>query len=236
MTKSDGSVVTLRDVVAGYGAARILTVPNWTAMSGFNVIIGANGSGKTTLLRVAAGILPVEQGKVELLGRDPYLEPEIRRKVGIVGHATAIPLSLTIADYLRFWGTALGMTAREQLEAVERVVSEFGLRELRSRRGYKLSRGQAQKVAIARTVMATPLLLILDEPASGLDPEAVEQVRASLLLHVQRGGSVILSTHHLQEWMGVADYVHVVERGAVISGSAGGKFPGNEVENFARAD
>jgi heme exporter protein A len=186
-----------------------------------HLVVGPNGAGKSTLLRILAGLARPSRGALQILGRPLSSDRASRRGVGLLSHQSYLYDDLTASENLEFAARLHGMpdpgaTARVGLAAV-------GLAERGGDRLRQLSRGMVQRVAIARALLAEPLLLLLDEPFTGLDPEASLRVIGLLREQLLKGRGVVLVSHDLHEAWELATHAHVLVRGEwTVSGPAGG--------------
>ena len=186
------------------------------------VVLGPNGAGKTTLLRLLAGMLPLSSGDLRLGdrvlddGRDTWVPPE-RRRVGLVFQDYRLFPHLTARDNVAFGPRARGLAPARARALAGEWLSRMGLTELAGRRPAQLSGGQAQQVALARTLAADPQLLLLDEPLAALDAHTRLQVRAGLATQLRAfPGPVLLVTHDPVDAMVLADRLLVLEEGRVV--------------------
>ncbi|HVK30462.1 MAG TPA: ATP-binding cassette domain-containing protein [Nocardioides sp.] len=213
-------MLELRGVTAGYGRTRVLEdvsleVPDGGAVA----VMGHNGAGKTTLLRVAVGLLPVMQGQVLLDGEDvTRLRPNKRvaRGLGYVPQGQLSFPQMTTLENLQLVTT--------DRAAIEGVLDTFpALRDLLSRRAGLLSGGQRQQLAIARTLLTKPRMLILDEPTEGIQPNVVAEIEAVISALTARGDlSVLLVEQHVGFALRSTGSYYVLESGRVTSSGVGG--------------
>jgi ABC-type multidrug transport system ATPase subunit len=129
---------------------------------------------------------------------------------------------MTVRENLRFWSKALGLGKSYTKERIAACAGDFGLSDMLDQPARLLSRGKAQRLAIARAVFAEPLVLVLDEPAEGLDPGAVQSLNRALESKVRRGGLVFYSSHHVTDVEGSARTIIEVRDGAVTARPASG--------------
>jgi heme exporter protein A len=182
----------------------------------FLTLFGPNGAGKTTLLRLLAGALRPTRGEIRLAGEPmDHAEDGWRRRIGVLSHQTYLYARLSAAENLRFYGRLYGLDALE--ERIGRGLREVGLWERRGDRVHGFSRGMQQRLALARTLLHEPELVLLDEPYTGLDPHAARMLRA-VLEHLKDGRrTVVLVTHNLSQGLELADRVVVQVAGRWIS-------------------
>ena len=176
-------------------------------------LVGPNGAGKTTTVRVALGILRRDRGEVLLFGRDPWLEPGVRRLVGVVHEKPSFIEGMRCYEWLVETARVYGVDASE----ARRVLELVGLWEARFRRIRALSAGMRQRLALAQALLHNPELLILDEPLSNLDPLA-RRGFIELLLRIrrERGVSMLVTSHTLHELLSLTDRVAVIHRGRIV--------------------
>ena len=214
-------------VTAGYGRSMVLfDVSASIPVGGGAAIMGHNGAGKTTLLRVAVGLIPVKSGKVLLDGEDvTNLAPNQRVKRGL-GYVPQGQLSFT------------QMTTMENLQLITTVKSEIdevldtfpALTELLKRPAGLLSGGQRQQLAIARTLLTKPRLLILDEPTEGIQPNVVADIEQVIVDLTQRGDlTVLLVEQHVGFALRSTDTYYVLESGRITGSGKGGEDALDEV-------
>ena len=168
-----------------YGEKRVLRGLDFRLeRGGFLVVTGANGSGKTTLLRLCAGLAVPTGGTLEV-------EPE-RGSIGFLGHEPLVYRELTVLENLDLYGRLYRVPERR--ERIGMLLERFGLWESRAVRAGKLSRGQLQRLALCRSLLHKPELLILDEPFSGLDAEGAELLDRELAAMRERR-TILVATH-----------------------------------------
>jgi len=175
-------------------------------------VAGPNGAGKTTLLRLLAGLMRPTGGEIEVLGRPLQREgPDARRALGLVSHQSLLYDDLTLAENLTFAGRLYGLPRPREaaLEALE--AAGLGGRAHDSPR--RLSRGLAQRAAIARAMLHRPRILLLDEPFTALDAGSAERLRAELRRRLDDGMGLVIVTHHMGEVWEVASRVAVMVEG-----------------------
>lgn len=213
-------MLELRGVTAGYGRPRVLEDVSLEVPEGGAVaVMGHNGAGKTTLLRVAVGLLPVMRGQVLIGGEDvTRLRPNKRvaRGLGYVPQGQLSFPQMTTLENLQLVST--------DRSAIDGVLDTFpALRDLLSRRAGLLSGGQRQQLAIARTLLTGPRLLILDEPTEGIQPNVVAEIEAVITALTSRGDlSVLLVEQHVGFALRSTDSYYVLESGRVTSHGEGG--------------
>jgi ABC-2 type transport system ATP-binding protein len=186
-------------------------------------LVGPNGAGKTSTFRVLATLMEPTYGSVVLDGVDVLEDVEsARRIVGYMPDLAPVPTDLKVGEFLEFHAAAYGLGSRaERLDRVAECLEEVALTDQRGKWCKELSRGQTQRVVLAKTLLHRPRVLILDEPASGLDPLARRDLRNALRRLVKSGATVFVSSHILSELAEMCTSLCVMNRGRLLaSGTA----------------
>ncbi|TPV94782.1 MAG: ABC transporter ATP-binding protein [Myxococcales bacterium FL481] len=177
-------------------------------------LIGPNGAGKSTALRILATLLQPDRGRVLWDGHDAWADRyTVRPRIGFLGDGTALYAGMTAAGYLRFFAECYGQADRAVGPRVAELLAQFDLTTKADTAIADLSKGMRQRLAIARALVHRPQLLLLDEPADGLDPAARRQLRAILRQTADGGVGVVISSHILRELDGFCDAVAVMQKG-----------------------
>jgi heme exporter protein A len=211
------AVVEARGLEKWYGPVPAVRGIDFSLAPGeFLTIFGPNGAGKSTLLRLLAGALRPTRGEVRSGGvAIGEMEHEWRRRIGVLSHQTFLYGQLTAAENLGFYGRLYGLPDVSQ--RVESGLARVGLLERRHDRVRGFSRGMQQRLALARTLLHEPEVVLLDEPYTGLDPHASRMLRG-VLEHLRDGHrTVVLITHNLTQGLELADRVVVQSSGRWIS-------------------
>jgi ABC-2 type transport system ATP-binding protein len=175
--------------------------------------LGPNGAGKSTTLRMIVGLARPDSGTSTISGR-PFVElPNPTRVVGTLLDASAMHAGRTGRATLTLAARMAGVATGR----VEELLGRVGLADAADRRVGEYSLGMRQRLGIAQTLVGNPEVLILDEPANGLDPEGIAWMRALLRDFADRGGTVLLSSHLLSEVQATVDHLVVISRGAVVA-------------------
>lgn len=184
--------------------------------------LGPNGAGKTTTLYVLLGLLPQKTGKARVLGLDPVTQgDQLRAQVGCLLEESGLYDVLTVKDNLEFFGRAQRMVESILQSRIKETLEFFELSDFAKTRAGKLSKGMKQKAALARSILAMPKLLFLDEPTANLDPEASVAFRELIVnLAKKHGITVFLNTHRLDEAQKICDHIAIIKKGKVaLAGS-----------------
>ena len=183
-------------------------------------IVGLNGSGKSTLLRVLATLTIPDAGTARVFGRDVVTDGhEVRRHVNRVSVEASFFKEMSPWENLSYATRLYGQGGKGTREAAVAALTRLGLpRDTFDRPMKQLSRGQQQKVAIARSLLTKPSLLLMDEPTTGLDPRSKREVQGFVRdLRLESGVTVLLSTHDLEEAERLCDRVIILDRGRILA-------------------
>jgi len=186
----------------------------------FLTLFGRNGAGKTTFLKIAATLIRHTHGNLRIEGLDIREEPEkIRRHIGFLSHNTYLYRDLTPIENLRFFSRLYGLPDSE--ERILSLLDRVGLRRRSSDPVRAFSRGLHQRLGIARVMLHDPSLILLDEPYTGLDANAVDVLNQMLDEASRNGKTIILTTHDLDQGLRGATRAVIIDRGKIVfSGDA----------------
>jgi len=202
LTKIYGEIVALEDLH--------LEIPRGHIFG----YIGHNGAGKTTTIRILAGLLHATRGKAQIDGVPVSTGgSRIKRLVGYMPDHFGVYDQMRVWEYLDFFGAAFKIPLRKRRDRIDYVLDVSDGEYMRDRFVDTLSRGMKQRVGIARTLMHDPLVLLLDEPASGLDPQARIQMRKLLRRLADGGKTLLVSSHILPELAAVCDSIGIIHQG-----------------------
>lgn len=202
LTKQYGSLTAVDDIT--------FTVPSGT-VTGF---LGPNGAGKSTAMRMLTGLTPITSGRATVLGHAYRDLPNPGRQVGVMLDAAAQHPGRTGRETLRLVALQIG-APRDRVDAMLALVGLTDDEAARRVRSYSL--GMRQRLGLAAAFMGHPEVLVLDEPANGLDPQGIAWMRSLLREFAGRGGTVLLSSHLLHEVEAVADELVVIGRGRIVA-------------------
>ncbi len=218
-TDPPGSLVVARGLTKRFG--------DFTAVDGidFDVragevfgFLGPNGAGKTSTMRMIAAVSPLTDGTLQVLGRDPDADgPEIRARLGVVPQENNLDEELSVADNLYIYGRYFGMP-RSQVRARIPELLEFAqLTERADDKVTVLSGGMKRRLVIARALINTPSMVLLDEPTTGLDPQARHLVWDRLRELTQQGVTLLLTTHYMDEAEQLCDRLVVMSDARIVA-------------------
>lgn len=178
------------------------------------LLFGPNGAGKTTLLRTLAALSHPSEGEVRYGGQDFYRDPGTpKAAIGFVSHATLLYSELTARENLRFTGKLFGLHALE--EKIDRALELFAMQDRGHEPIRQLSRGLQQRVSLARAFLHDPDFLLLDEPFTGLDARATDNLQSILCRLAGQGKAVVFSVHDFDLGASIARRLVALERGSV---------------------
>ena len=208
-------VVDLADVVVLLGRFPALAGTTLSVNAGESVLLqGANGARKSTLLRLCAGLLRPESGTASVLGIDLFKDRQsVRPSVGYVGHASMLYDDLTVAENLRFWARAAGVSEEQEMAAGKRMGIDARLYDVPVK---SLSAGQRRRTALAVAAARRPQLWLLDEPHAGLDQDGRDIVDALITDAAAAGGAVLVASHELDRVQPVVQRVVTITGGLAV--------------------
>jgi ABC-2 type transport system ATP-binding protein len=205
LTKRYGDLVAVSDLSFEVGKGEVV---------GF---LGPNGAGKSTTLRIIAGFLGQTSGKVEVCGHDVALDSmEARRSIGYMPEAVPLYPEMRVIEYLAFRAELKNVERQKRAKAIDAAMEKAGVADRATSVIGKLSKGYRQRVGLADALVASPPLLILDEPTAGLDPNQIRDVR-KLLRELGKEHTVVLSTHILSEVESSCTRAIVIAKGKLVA-------------------
>lgn len=209
---SGAVVASLEGVSKNYGEVRALRNVDFAVHAGQVVaLLGPNGAGKTTAVKLLLGLMPPHSGKARVFGGDPT-NPQNRLRTGAMLQVGRVPETLRVREHIDLFSSYYP----RPLPLAE-VLAAAGLEKLRDRKFGDLSGGQRQRTLFALAICGNPDLLFLDEPTVGLDVEARRSLWEEIRGLVERGKTVLLTTHYLEEADALADRIAVINQGEIIT-------------------
>ncbi|UXH45161.1 ATP-binding cassette domain-containing protein [Rossellomorea vietnamensis] len=181
-------------------------------------LLGENGAGKTTLLRTIATLLTPTEGSIEVAGHDTLKEPnEIKTKIGVLfGGETGLYDRLTARENLQYFARLYGLSKHETKVRIDDLSRMFGMRDYLDRRVGGFSKGMRQKVAIARTLIHNPEIILFDEPTTGLDITSSNVFRQLVHQLKREGKTILFSSHIMEEVSMLCDKVAMMHKGELV--------------------
>ncbi|HEX5985542.1 MAG TPA: ATP-binding cassette domain-containing protein [Nocardioides sp.] len=180
--------------------------------------LGPNGAGKSSTMRMVAAVSPPSAGELRILDMDPSTQgPLIRARIGVCPQEDTLDTELSIRDNLVVYGRYFGLPRRECASRADELLRFFQLTEKADERVDKLSGGMKRRLTIARSLINQPDLLLLDEPTTGLDPQARHVLWDKLFRLKQQGVTLVLTTHYMDEAEQLCDRLVVMDKGRIVA-------------------
>ncbi len=180
--------------------------------------LGPNGAGKSSTMRMVAAVSPVSDGELRILGLDPAVDgPSIRARIGVCPQEDTLDTELTVRDNLYVYGRYFGLPRKEVRSRVDELLEFVQLTEKSDAMVEDLSGGMKRRLTIARSLINRPDVLLLDEPTTGLDPQARHVVWDRLFRLKQQGVTLVLTTHYMDEAEQLCDRLVVMDKGVIVA-------------------
>ncbi len=195
-------------------------------------LLGRNGAGKTTTFRMVIGMIVPDGGSVIFEGTDVSRLPMFKRArlgMGYLSQEPSVFQRLTVRDNLRAILETMSITASQRDKRADDLIERFGLGEVRKSQARFLSGGERRKLEIARAMVTNPSLILLDEPFSGVDPIAVEELQGEIRRLVASGVSILITDHNVERTLEVADKAYIMDHGKVIGSGSPREIVQNEL-------
>lgn len=215
-------MLKLKDIQFSYGRHKVLNNLSLTIEKGkIYGFVGPNGAGKTTTMKIIAGLLRPSSGEI-WFDDEPFSKKpeELRTKIGYMPDFFGVYDNLLVSEYLQFFGELYDLSAEQITTRSEKLLSLVGLSECVDKPVDSLSRGMKQRLCLARALIHEPALLLLDEPASGMDPVARIQMKAILKTLSEAGQTIMISSHILPELSEICDDIGVMHQGKMVQMNA----------------
>lgn len=214
-------LLEVKDLVKSYAGRTVVDHVCFGVEAGEIVgLLGPNGAGKTTSFRMTVGMITPESGRVFFMDGDVTALPmykRARRGIGYLSQEPSVFQKLSVEQNLMAICETLRMSRRDRQRRVEELLEQFGLRVVRANLAKSVSGGERRKLEIARALITNPRLILLDEPFSGVDPKAVEDLRTEILRLRNAGIAVLLTDHNVHETLRATDRSYVIHQGKVIA-------------------
>ncbi|NLW87618.1 MAG: LPS export ABC transporter ATP-binding protein [Planctomycetes bacterium] len=209
-----------RNLVKRYGGRAVVDNVSITVKQGEIVgLLGRNGAGKTTSFRMTIGMVTPDSGTVVFDGVEVTRMPmfkRARRGMGYLSQEPSIFHRLSVAQNLLAVLETMRICRKSRLEKCEQLLGQFGLSHVRNQLARTLSGGERRKLEIARALVTNPTMILLDEPFSGVDPIAVEDLQREIRGLKDRGISILLTDHNVRETLTVTDRSYIIDSGKVL--------------------
>lgn len=211
--------IEVKDLRKSYGKHEVLKGINLTVKRGSMLaLLGPNGAGKTTTVKILSTLLGYDGGTVTIEGHDVAGEPDVvRRLIGLTGQSAAVDELLTGRENLVMMGRLYHLTKKSAQARAEELLKEFDLVEAANRPLKKYSGGMRRRLDLAVSLIATPPIIFLDEPTTGLDPRSRLSMWSIIEQLKQQGATILLTTQYLEEADQLADAIAVIDGGKVIA-------------------
>ena len=192
--------------------------------------LGPNGAGKSTTMRIIAATLTRTSGEITILGKDPEkFGPEIKAHLGVVPQSDNLDQALTVEENLYIYGRYFGLSKKFIKEKIEELLDFAQLTEKRSVKVEALSGGMKRRLTIARALVSEPEILMLDEPTTGLDPQARHILWDRLFRLKEQGVTLLITTHYMDEAEQLCDRLMVMDKGRIMAEDS----PAGLIKNFS---
>jgi lipooligosaccharide transport system ATP-binding protein len=213
-----GPAAVARGLVKSFGPVRAVDGIDFTiGPSECFGFLGPNGAGKTTTMRMLACMSPRDGGQLAVLGMDPELRPrEIKRRLGVVAQDVNLDLELTVRENLLVYARYFDLPRAEAAARAEELLAFVGLGERAGDAVDRLSGGMRRRLQIARALVNRPRMVLLDEPTTGLDPQARHVVWERLRALKRRGAALVLTTHYMDEAAQLCDRIVIMDGGRIV--------------------
>lgn len=208
------NIVKAEGLTKKYGAKKVVSDVSFEVKEGevFG-ILGPNGAGKTTTLEMIETLRPIDDGKVEVDGFDVAARPnEVKKIIGVQTQSSAFYEKISLTEQLTFMASVYGVEAR-----ADELLKEVNLTDKAKESPEKLSGGQKQRFSIAMALVNTPRVLFLDEPTTGLDPQARRNMWDLIEALKKRDITIIMTTHYMEEAQNLCDRVAIMDAGKIIA-------------------
>ncbi len=182
-------------------------------------LLGPNGAGKTTTFYMVVGLIQPDEGYVTLDGDDLTSLPmhkRARRGIGYLAQEASIFRKMSVQDNILAILQAQDLTAEERQNSLENLLQDFQIEHIRDRIGYQLSGGERRRVEIARALATEPDFILLDEPFTGVDPIAIEDIQEIIQFLKDRGLGVLITDHSVRETLSITDRAYIMHEGQIL--------------------
>lgn len=212
------TILKVTELVRHFGAVKAVDGVSFELKAGQSVgLIGANGAGKTTTMRLLTTLDLPDSGEIIFAGMDAAVWPEkVRSRIGWMPDGFDPISHTTVYEYIDFFARAYGLIGHNRVAEVERVLAFCGIANLGERYINKLSKGQTQRLSLARMLIGDPEFLVMDEPAAGLDPQARLEFKKLVRSLQEKGKTLLISSHILSELSEMCDYMIFMDNGKVL--------------------
>jgi len=215
---SSQSVITVSNLTKFYGDFKALDSVSFAVDKGWVYgYLGPNGAGKTTTIRTMLGLLKPDQGEVQITGINPSKDPvQALQSLGYAPELPTLQTFFTGEQLLDFMGKMFGLSAQARKEKINQLLDLVGLKEWGDKKIGKYSKGMVQRLSVALALINDPVVLIMDEPTIGMDPEATAHFRNLFTTLSKQGKTVFISSHLLDEVQRICTHVGMINKGKMV--------------------
>jgi lipooligosaccharide transport system ATP-binding protein len=215
---ASGTVIEVEDLHKDYGDIAAVDGITFSVDPGeIYGLLGPNGAGKTTTMRMLVGLSPATSGTIAVAGINVIKDGRaVRELTGVVTQHDGLDGGLTVFQNLFLYGFLAGLSRARAKERAHEVLEFFGLRDRSKANVYELSGGMKRRLAIARSMMTSPSVIVMDEPTTGLDPQSRNRVWEELAELKDAGVTVLLSTHYMEEATILCDRLSIMDHGKIL--------------------
>ena len=217
-SRSMSAAIAVQNLHRSFGQLKAVNGVSFEIMQGSVVgFVGANGAGKTTTMRILATLDYPTVGSASIMGHSVVQYPaEVRRVLGWVPDSFGTYENMTVLEYLDFYARALGFKGQERIRRIQDVMDFTDLGPLSDRLINKMSKGQGQRLCLGRALIHDPQVLIMDEPAAGLDPKARVELKRLIRILAEEGKTILISSHILSELGEMCDTLLFIDKGKIV--------------------
>jgi ABC-2 type transport system ATP-binding protein len=227
------AVLAVQDIQVSYGRTQALKGVTFEVTGGAVGLLGPNGAGKSTLIKALLNLVPLSSGRISLLGQDGgSLGPALRDRVGYVPEREGLRPGMSGVSWVALLGELSGLPTRAAVERAHEVLQYVGLEESRYRNVETFSTGMRQRLKLAAALVHDPVLVLLDEPTSGMDPVGREEMLELCRDLVSQGKTLLLSTHILKDVEALCSQVVILHQGEVLAGVSVEDWTRSEAQHF----
>ncbi len=226
------SAISIQQLYKAYdGLAVVDGVDLEIAPGEFFGLLGPNGAGKTTTLRMLLGMTPIDGGQVEVLGLPmPEGERAVRERLGIVPQFDTLDPDFTVIENMRTYAAYFGLSGPTVEARIDRLLEQVNLNDKRGARIDALSGGMKRRLTLARALINEPEVVVLDEPTTGLDPQARHHLWRQLRQLRASGVTLVLTTHYMEEAEELCDRIAIIDHGRIIACDAPSRLIAEHIE------
>ena len=231
---ASGTVIEVENLHKDYGDLAAVNGITFSVNPGETYgLLGPNGAGKTTTMRMLSGLSPATSGRIAVAGIDVVKDNRaVRELMGVVTQHDGLDNGLTVFQNLFLYGFLAGLSRARAKERAHEVLEFFGLRDRSKANVYELSGGMKRRLAIARSMMTNPKVIVMDEPTTGLDPQSRNRVWEEMAVLKDRGVTILLSTHYMEEATILCDRLSIMDHGKILDEGT----PDQMIERYAPSE